>query len=282
MKVSVHAAAVLVTVVSIATLCVPSLNASQSASWSVVVASNAYVTRQAATNALSIGEAVVIGDRLRTGDGGTLVLSRGEDLVTMSEASEVIIVDPQPENATLIDQPAGNVQYHVTKMNKPHFEVDTPLLATVVKGTTFSVASGGASSKVTVSEGRVVARDRRSGASSSVGAGQSGSVSTNGHGVGVGAASSDSGASAAGPGNANEGNGAGASGGSSGGGKGKGGSAGSNSGGGKGKGGSAGGDSGGGHGKDKGDAGKGSGGDHGQDHGQDHGNDHGKAKGRDK
>jgi ferric-dicitrate binding protein FerR (iron transport regulator) len=259
MKIPVRASALLAIALTIATSKVPSLNASQSEAWSVIVASNAYVTRQAATNALSIGDGVIVGDRLRTGDGGTLVLSRGEDLVTLSEASEIIVVDPQPENSTLIVQPAGNVQYHVTKEVRPHFEVDTPLMATVVKGTTFSVSAGGADSKVTVTEGRVVAKDRRSGASSSVGAGQSGSVSTNGHGVGVGAASSNNAASSAGASNPNDGNSAGASGGSSGGGKGKGGSAngngGSGAGNGKGNGGKGSGEHGGGvsgGGKDKG------------------------------
>jgi len=228
MKKPIRATALPAIAVIIATFYIPSLNASQSEGWSVIVASNAYVTRQAATTSLSVGDGVAVGDRLRTGEGGTLVLSRGEDLVTLSEASEIIVVDPQPENTTLIVQPAGNVQYHVTKEVRPHFEVDTPLMATVVKGTTFSVSAGGADSKVTVTEGRVVAKDRRSGASSSVGAGQSGSVSTNGHGVGVGATPSNNAASSAGASNANDGNGAGASGGSNGGSKGKGGSADSN------------------------------------------------------
>jgi ferric-dicitrate binding protein FerR (iron transport regulator) len=60
----------------------------------------------------------------------------------------------------------------VTKEKVPHFQLDAPLLATVVKGPTFSVNAGKAHSSVTVSEGRVVAKDRRTGASKSVGAGE--------------------------------------------------------------------------------------------------------------
>jgi FecR protein len=173
------------------------LHANQTAGWAVVVANNAFVARGAAAAApVAIGTGIGQGDRLTTRAGGALVLSRGEDLVTMAENSEIVITDPQPLNATLIQQPAGKVQYHVTKGPTPHFEVDSPLLATVVKGTTFSVVADKGRDAVTVTEGRVVARDRRSGNSSSVGAGQTGAVAVGRNDVSVGAASSsDSGAS---------------------------------------------------------------------------------------
>ena len=158
--------------------------------WGVVVASNAFVTRgDGAAAPIATGAHVLMGDRLTTKPGGALVLSRGEDLVTMAENSEILIANPQPVNATLIQQPTGSVSYHVTKKAVPHFEVDTPLLATVVKGTTFTVAAGAAGSSVTVTEGRVEARDRRSGQSSAVSAGQSGKVTGGRSGVSVGAAS---------------------------------------------------------------------------------------------
>jgi hypothetical protein len=73
---------------------------------------------------------------------------------------------------TLIDQPYGHVEYQVTKEKVPHFQVDAPLLATMVKGAIFSVDAGKGASSVTVSEGRVEARNRVSGVSASVGTGQ--------------------------------------------------------------------------------------------------------------
>src|SRR3954462_15648067 len=100
-----------------AVLCAPSLMASQSAGWSVVVATNAFVERGegAAASPVAIGASIAAGDRLSTAEGGLLVLSRGEDLVTMAENSQIEIVDPQPTTTTLIEQPYGQVEYHVTK-----------------------------------------------------------------------------------------------------------------------------------------------------------------------
>src|SRR5689334_11090164 len=174
-----------------AALCAPSLMASQTTGWSVVVANNAFVDhgKGDAPVAVVTGGNVVPGDRLTTGAGGALVLSRGEDLVTMAENSQIEIVNPQPSTTTLIDQPYGHVDYHVTKEKVPHFQVDAPLLATVVKGTTFTVDANPSESSVTVSEGRVEAKNRRTGASAPVGAGQRGSIAESDRGVDVGNAS---------------------------------------------------------------------------------------------
>ncbi|WP_395021424.1 FecR domain-containing protein [Dongia sp.] len=175
-----------------AALSAPALNASQTGGWSVVVANNAFVDHGNgdAPTAVVMGGNVAPGDRLTTGDGGALVLSRGEDLVTMAENSRIEIVDPQPTSNTLIDQPYGHVEYHVTKEKVPHFQVDAPLLATIVKGTTFSVDASDQKSSVSVSEGRVEAKNRRTGDSQSVGAGERGTVETRDRGVEVGAAPS--------------------------------------------------------------------------------------------
>jgi uncharacterized membrane protein YgcG len=173
-----------------AAFCAPSLMASQTTGWSVVVANNAFVDHGKGDTAVAVvmGGNVVPGDRLTTGAGGALVLTRGEDLVTMAENSQIEIVNPQPTSTTMIEQPYGHVEYHVTKEKVPHFQVDAPLLATVVKGTTFSVDASESKSSVTVSEGRVEAKNRRTGASAPVGAGQRGSIETRDRGVDVGAA----------------------------------------------------------------------------------------------
>src|SRR4051812_2458511 len=80
-----------------AALCAPSLMASQTAGWSVVVANNAFIDhgKGDAASAVVTGASIGTGDRLTTGDGGALVLTRGEDLVTMAENSQIEIVDPQ-------------------------------------------------------------------------------------------------------------------------------------------------------------------------------------------
>ena len=153
------------------------LQAEDGAPWNVVVASNATVAHSGgAAEPLAKGTEVAAGDRITTGAGGAVVLGRGEDLITMAENSQVAIVDPQPGSATLLEQPYGQAQYHVTKQPNPHFEVDTPLLATIVKGTTFDVSATAAGSAVAVEEGRVQARDRRGGGSGLVGKGEIGRV----------------------------------------------------------------------------------------------------------
>lgn len=239
-----------------AALCAPALMASQSAGWSVVVANNAFVDhgKGDAASTVVMGANIGTGDRLTTGDGGALVLTRGEDLVTMAENSQIEIVDPQPSSTTLIEQPYGHVEYHVTKEKVPHFQVDAPLLATVVKGTTFSVDASLSKSSVTVTEGRVVAKNRRTGASSPVGAGQKGAVETSGRGVEVGAAPSNGNAAAPASSNASSVSG-GSSSGNSGNGNGKSGSGNS----GNGNGNSGGGNSGHGNGNGGGNSGNGGG-----------------------
>jgi hypothetical protein len=198
MRLARHHSAFAAVVLGVLAFFTPSLMASQAAGWTVVVATNAFVSHGDDSNArpIELDAAVEEGDHLSTGKGGTLVLARGEDLVTMAENSRIVIVDPQPSGTTLIDQPYGNVEYHVTKGPLPHFEVHSPLLATIVKGTTFSVSADESGNSVTVSEGRVVAKNRSSGASASVGAGQVGAVSSSGKDVGVGAAPDKGAASA--------------------------------------------------------------------------------------
>src|SRR5581483_8480736 len=152
----------------------PSLLANQQAGWSVVVASNAFVSHGTSIDfrPAAIGAVVGAGDRLTTRSGGALVLARGADLITMAENTQIAIADPQPINQTLLEQPYGQAQYKVEHKSVPHFEVDTPMLATVVKGTTFTVHATATGGSVSVQDGRVTAIDRRSGASSSVSTGQ--------------------------------------------------------------------------------------------------------------
>jgi hypothetical protein len=195
----------LVVGIAFAALCAPSLMASQTAGWSVAVANNAFVDHGKGDTAVPVamGGTVAPGDRLTTGAGGALVLTRGEDLVTMAENSQIEIVNPQPTSTTMIEQPYGHVEYHVTKEKVPHFQVDAPLLATVVKGTTFSVDASESKSSVTVSEGRVEAKNRRTGTSAQVGAGQRGSIESRDRGVDVGAAPGKAASESAASSNAN-------------------------------------------------------------------------------
>jgi hypothetical protein len=165
-------------VVIIGTAVARSLLASQEADWKVVVAANAFVSHGTDTEftPADVNTQIRNGDRLTTRAGGALVIARGEDVVTLAENTQISIKDPQPANSTLIEQPYGQAHYHVEHKAVPHFEVDTPLVATVVKGTTFTVKAGATAGSVSVQDGRVTAVDRRTGASASVSTGETGTV----------------------------------------------------------------------------------------------------------
>jgi hypothetical protein len=198
----------------------PSLLADQQRDWNIVVATNAFIGHGTDPDLRGVAPGTVasVGDRITTRAGGAVVLARGQDLITMAENTQISITDPQPASKTVIEQPYGQAQYHVTHEVVPHFEVDTPMLATVVKGTTFTVKATATDSRVSVQDGRVTAVDRHSGASSSVGSGQTGSVGNGSASVSVGASPSTSNTPApaasaptdpAGPGAASAGPGAG-------------------------------------------------------------------------
>ncbi|WP_395016012.1 FecR domain-containing protein [Dongia sp.] len=147
-------------------------------SWTVVASTDAYITPEGAAAPKPVAKGVTVkeGDRLTTGASGALVLERGEDLIAMSPKSEIRLAHSGVAGQTLIEQPLGHVEYQVTKMATPHFQVDTRVMSTVVKGTTFTVESTSSQSNVKVSEGQVVAHNRRTGASFPVSAGETGGV----------------------------------------------------------------------------------------------------------
>jgi hypothetical protein len=65
----------------------PGLLANEQQSWQVVVASNAFISHGTSTTfePAVMGDSVGTGDRLTTRSGGALVVSRGEDLITLAE-----------------------------------------------------------------------------------------------------------------------------------------------------------------------------------------------------
>src|SRR3546814_1605096 len=58
-------------------------------------------------------------------------------------------------SSDLIVESAGNIVFSIKKKLTPHFGVQTPYLAAVVKGTTFSVTVDGTGASVQVVEGAV-------------------------------------------------------------------------------------------------------------------------------
>ena len=123
------------------------------------------------------GGMLAIGDVVSTGRGGRAVLVRGEEYLVVAPNTRITVADPAASGGlTQIVEQVGNVIYKIRKMTMPHFAVQTPFLAAVVKGTTFSVTVTASGATVQVVEGRVEVATRDGGASYLVLPGDIGSV----------------------------------------------------------------------------------------------------------
>ncbi len=95
------------------------------------------------------------GDTIRTGRNGRVLLVRGEESILIAPNSAIGIPQRAAEGmSTTIVQQAGSILLDVEKRNVQHFEVETPYLAAVVKGTQFRVSVGATGTSVNVLRGR--------------------------------------------------------------------------------------------------------------------------------
>src|SRR3954447_11775918 len=126
---------------------------------------------------LSQQEALKPGDTIRTGRNGRVLLVRGEETILISPNSVVGLPTESKEGlSTTIIQQAGSILLEVEKRNVKHFEVETPYLAAVVKGTQFSVTVAAGSTKVGVLRGQVEVSDFKTGQIAQVLPGQAATV----------------------------------------------------------------------------------------------------------
>jgi len=126
-------------------------------------------------------EALKPGDIIRTGRNGRVLLVRGEETILISPNSVIGLPTEKKDGlSTTIVQQAGSILLEVEKRNVKHFEVETPYLAAVVKGTQFSVTVTAASTSVEVRRGQVEVSDFKSGQIAQVMPGQVATAFTNG------------------------------------------------------------------------------------------------------
>ncbi len=131
--------------------------------------------------ALTEGDVFAIGDWIETGPDGRAVLRRGEETIVVAPNSRIgLPTDNTGPFATRILQTLGTILLTVEKKAQQHFEVQTPYLTAVVKGTTFTVGIQDGHSVVHVVEGLVEVKNLASGHSALVRPGQTGSVSRGG------------------------------------------------------------------------------------------------------
>ena len=121
------------------------------------------------------------GDSIRTGQNGRALLVHGEEFILVSPNSSIEIAKEDGHGlSTKIIQRAGSIVIEVEKRNVKHFEVDTPLLAALVKGTRFRVTVAKNDAYVDVLRGQVEVSDFKTGQYALVNPGQSAKVEAHG------------------------------------------------------------------------------------------------------
>src|SRR6195256_6151481 len=143
--------------------------------WSVSKSSGQVwiATDQAKQVSLKQDETLKPGDTIQTGRNGRVLLVRGEETILISPNSVVgLPLEKKDGLSTTIKQQAGSILLDVEKRNVKHFEVETPYLAAVVKGTQFRVTVNAGKTTVDVVRGQVEVADFKSGQIAQVMAGQ--------------------------------------------------------------------------------------------------------------
>jgi FecR protein len=157
--------------------------AAEQGAWSVSKSSGEVWMTSTGAQQVSLKQEEVLkpGDTIRTGRNGRVLLMRGEETILVSPNSVIGLPTEKKEGlSTTIVQQAGSILLEVEKRNVKHFEVETPYLAAVVKGTQFRVSVNAASTSVDVIRGQVEVADFKSGQIAQVMPGQVATAFANG------------------------------------------------------------------------------------------------------
>jgi hypothetical protein len=120
---------------------------------------------------------VVSNDQLvRTQFDGHAELQRDKEVVTLGSGTQIRIQQDSETGYTTVLQDFGRVEVDAEAKRVKHFEVQTPYLAAVVKGTHFVVTSDGDGASVAVDRGSVAVQSVASERSTTIGVGQTATV----------------------------------------------------------------------------------------------------------
>jgi hypothetical protein len=125
---------------------------------------------------------------IATGSDGVAVLDNGVDHIELAPNSRLVLPPDQGEGLmTIIEESLGKIFYSIGSRPNRSFEVDSPYLVVLVKGTKFTVNANYLSDSVTVTEGTVEVRAAAGGnaAGTLIGPGQTASVGAGGSSIGV-------------------------------------------------------------------------------------------------
>lgn len=125
--------------------------------WTVVQAIGDVQIAPPGATAIDARDAMPVpdGSTVSTGQTGRAVLLRGRETIVMSPSSIVTLPSGPNRDMSKVRQRTGTLLFKIGKKPEAHFEVDTPYLAAVVKGTTFTVKVSTAGATVHVLEGAV-------------------------------------------------------------------------------------------------------------------------------
>ena len=117
-----------------------------------------------------------VGSIVTTAAGGRAALFNGAQRITLGPNSRMTVAPESNAGMTRILQDLGSILFQIDKKPSQHFSVETPLLAAIVKGTTFTVNVEMSADSVHVAEGLVEVRANEGGAMRDVGAGATGVI----------------------------------------------------------------------------------------------------------
>ena len=154
-------------------------NAAWAADWKLVEVSGTVRVAAPGRTALpaTVNQLVPVGANITTAAGGRASLSNGAQKIVLGANSRMTVAPEAGPGMTRIVQDLGSILFQVDKQPAKHFRVDTPLLAAIVKGTTFTVNVGPMADTVHVAEGLVEVRPTNGGTGSDVAAGATATVS---------------------------------------------------------------------------------------------------------
>ncbi len=157
----------------------------QDGQWTLIDSTGSVFVAQPLTapRFVSLQEKLTPGSTLTTGGNGRAVVRRGAQDITIGPNSRIALPATAPDGITKIIQDFGAAMFKVDKRGVQHFEVDTPMIAAVVKGTTFTVSVGANYHSVHVVEGLVEVSAHAGGQAVPVPAGATALVSRDNPGV---------------------------------------------------------------------------------------------------
>jgi hypothetical protein len=146
--------------------------------WRIVQSTGPLWVHTEGMQSVSLGPDAVLPDgaTLTTGEGSRILLAHGTQTLIVGPNAVVTIPAGDSGGITTVLQRAGAVEFDVDRQNSPHFAVETPFLAAIVKGTHFTVKIDEFGANVAVVRGLVEVTDLASGEKVDVPPGQNANV----------------------------------------------------------------------------------------------------------